>query len=94
MKITKQLLDLLLLCFALQIFTGCQSVNAKWQARVGNYTYDAALKELGPADKVAADSSGNKVCSWIVRDHENWKDKLILVFDKDGNLLSGREQRF
>jgi hypothetical protein len=94
MKIMKKLSSLLFVFLAVLFFAGCASVNAKWQSRVGKYTYDDTIKELGPADQIANDSRGEKICSWIVREHRNWKDKLILVFDKDGKLISGREQRF
>jgi hypothetical protein len=49
------------------VFAGCSSSKPKvdWNARVGNYTYDQAVTELGPPDKSATLSDGKTVASWV-----------------------------
>lgn len=44
---------------------GCASKKVNWDSRVGNYTYDQAVAELGPPDKSTTVSNGNKVSEWI-----------------------------
>jgi hypothetical protein len=52
---------LLLLAFAL----GCSTTKkADWDSRVGSYTYDQAVIDLGPPDRVAEISDGFKVAEW------------------------------
>jgi hypothetical protein len=52
-----------LLSFA---FSGCKSTpKIDWSSRVGNYTYDQAVAELGPPDKSATLSDGKTVAEWI-----------------------------
>ncbi|MCX7871687.1 MAG: hypothetical protein N2487_00205 [Verrucomicrobiae bacterium] len=36
-----------------------------WNARVGNYTFDDAVREMGPPDKSAKLSDGTIVCEWL-----------------------------
>jgi hypothetical protein len=46
---------------------GCQSYgSADWQKRVGSYTMDDAVKELGPPDRQASTSDGFTVAQWLV----------------------------
>ena len=48
------------------LFEGCKTApKIDWNSRIGNYTYDQAVAELGPPDKTAALSGGNKVAEWI-----------------------------
>lgn len=42
-----------------------------WNARVGNYTYDQAVIELGPPDKTATLSNGQTVAEWILAQRRN-----------------------
>jgi len=58
---------LLLAVFGL-VFVGCSSTKPKvdWNARVGNFTYDQAIIELGPPDKSAKFNDGKTMASWIV----------------------------
>ncbi|MHC1763880.1 MAG: hypothetical protein AB9869_06165 [Verrucomicrobiia bacterium] len=50
------------------LWTGCASTpKVDWASRVGNYTYDQAILELGPPDKVAELSDGSVVADWISR---------------------------
>src|SRR5436309_345984 len=58
-------LVLALLVFAL---AGCQSApKIDWNSRVGAYTYDQAVSDLGPPDKSAKLSDGKTVAEWITR---------------------------
>ena len=36
-----------------------------WQSRVGNYTFDQAVMELGPPDKEAQITDGTRVAEWL-----------------------------
>jgi hypothetical protein len=47
---------------------GCQTTKpVDWNSRIGNYTFDQALTELGPPDKQARLSDGKTVAEWITR---------------------------
>ena len=52
------------LCFFL---AGCASTRIDWNSRIGNYTYDQAVLELGPPDKSAKLSDGSTVAEWLTR---------------------------
>lgn len=61
-----------LLCFVLLltgfVATGCKSTpKVDWDSRVGAFTYDQAVAELGPPDKTATLSDGKKVADWAER---------------------------
>jgi len=48
-------------------FSSCASKpKVDWDARVGNYTYDQAVLELGPPAREATLADGKKVAEWIV----------------------------
>ena len=48
--------------------TGCSTTKkVDWNSRVGSYTYDQAIVELGPPDKQAKLSDGLTVAEWITR---------------------------
>ena len=50
------------------VLTGCATTpNIDWAARVGNYTYDQAVLELGPPDKSAKLNDGIIVANWLTR---------------------------
>lgn len=58
--------SLLLACLFLGL-AGCSTVPKKlWDSRVGNYTYDDAIKELGPPDKSAKLTDGSLVGDWLL----------------------------
>ena len=55
-------------CLAVALFiAGCASYQAQWDARVGVYTFDQAVVELGPPDKQAKLTDGKTVAEWISR---------------------------
>ena len=47
------------------LVTGC-ATRVDWKSRVGSYTYDDAIKELGPPDKVATTSDQTTVAEWLL----------------------------
>jgi hypothetical protein len=51
----------------LMFLTGCASRKIDWAGRVGNYTYDQAILELGPPDKHATLADGTIVADWLTR---------------------------
>src|SRR5882757_8714635 len=59
---------ILLALFAGLVLTGCATgPKTDWAARVGHYTYDQAVLELGPPDKVAKLDNGIIVADWITQ---------------------------
>src|SRR5688572_29841032 len=50
---------------AVFLFAGCASSKINWAERIGNYTYDQAVLELGPPDKSAKLSDGTVVAEWM-----------------------------
>jgi hypothetical protein len=56
---------ILLTGFLLLIASGCATQKIDWNARVGNYTYDQAVVDLGPPDKYAKLSDGGTVAEWL-----------------------------
>jgi hypothetical protein len=54
--------------FVALVLAGCATgPKIDWAARVGHYTYDQAVLELGPPDKVAKLNNGIVVADWITR---------------------------
>ena len=49
---------------------GCaSSPKVDWNSRIGTYTYDQAVVDLGPPDKTAQLSDGTTVADWITHRH-------------------------
>lgn len=46
---------------------GCATHSLDWNARVGVFTFDQAVAELGPPDKQAKLTDGTTVAEWISR---------------------------
>ena len=61
---------LFLLCMVLLAVAGCRThkidPNINWNDRLGTYTYEQAIAELGRPD-VIAESSEGKTAEWILR---------------------------
>jgi hypothetical protein len=50
------------------LFAGCATQKKiDWAGRIGNYTFDQAVTELGPPDKQAKLQDGTVVAEWLVR---------------------------
>lgn len=56
-----------LIASAAILFAGCATHQVDWNVRVGTYTYDQAVEELGPPDKQAKLTNGRTVAEWISR---------------------------
>jgi hypothetical protein len=44
---------------------GCATAKVDWQSRVGNYNFDAAVRELGVPDRETTLSDGSRVAEWL-----------------------------
>lgn len=55
--------------FLAGVLAGCASSKNKidWDARVGSYTYDQAVLEMGPPDKEAKLTDDTIVAQWLTR---------------------------
>jgi hypothetical protein len=50
------------------LWAGCASKpRADWNSRVGNFTYDQTVAEMGPPDKSAKLSDGSTVAEWFLK---------------------------
>jgi hypothetical protein len=50
---------------AVLFWSGCAGPRVDWDSRIGNYTYDQAVLELGPPDKAAQLTDGLLVADWF-----------------------------
>ena len=57
----------LLLAWMALLVAGCATTRVDWASRIGNYTFDQAVLELGPPDKSAKLADGTTVAEWITR---------------------------
>jgi hypothetical protein len=56
------------LVLAALVIVGCQSTPpVDWNNRVGAYTYDQAVTDLGPPDKQAKLTDGQTIAEWITQ---------------------------
>jgi hypothetical protein len=64
---TKPLLAGILFALTLALFAaGCATKpKVDWNARVGNYTFDQAVLDMGPADRQSMLSDGRRVAEWV-----------------------------
>jgi hypothetical protein len=47
-------------------FTGCSTPKVDWETRVGSYTHDEAVLELGPPERESKLTDGTVVSEWLV----------------------------
>lgn len=53
-------------CLPLVLFlAGCRTARIDWNARLGHFTYDQAVIELGPPDRAADLTDHTKVAEWL-----------------------------
>jgi len=45
---------------------GCATARIDWNSRVGSYTYDQAVLDLGPPERSETLSDGTKVAEWMI----------------------------
>jgi hypothetical protein len=54
------------------LVAGCASTpKADWNSRIGNFTYDQAVTEMGPPDKSTRLSDGVTVAEWFIKHNSN-----------------------
>jgi hypothetical protein len=52
------------------LLAGCATgPKIDWSSRVGNYTYDQSVRELGTPDKSAKQDDGTTVAEWLMRSY-------------------------
>ena len=49
------------------VLTGCATKNIDWASRVGAYTFDQVVVEIGPPDKQAKLTDGMLDAEWLTR---------------------------
>jgi len=54
-----------MLCGVMILLAGCATGRINWEGRVGHYTFDEAVREMGPPDKSAVLSDGTRVAEWL-----------------------------
>ncbi len=64
---TNSALKLFAMTVAAIVFASCATTRVDWNARVGNFTFDQSVTELGPPDKSAKLSDGRTVAEWVTR---------------------------
>ena len=66
-NLTAQRSFVLVLVALLSLFlAGCASPKRiDWNGRVGSYTYDQAVADMGPPDKQTKTSDGSTVAEWV-----------------------------
>ncbi len=70
MNLAVKLLIFTILTLAPVLIAGCKTTKpVDWNSRVGTYTFDQAVTELGPPDKQTTLSDGKLVAQWIA--HRN-----------------------
>lgn len=62
----KKLLGILWLVLMVALM-GCATNKVDWNARVGTYTYEDAVIELGPPDKQEKLTDGTMVAEWLTQ---------------------------
>ena len=65
-NLAAKVLSLAILFLAVAFIAGCKTTpKVDWNSRVGTYTFDRAVTDMGPPDKQAKLSDGKKVAQWI-----------------------------
>ena len=54
------------------VAAGCATERIDWTARIGHYSYDQAVIDLGPPDKDAKLSDGTIVAEWLTHRGHNY----------------------
>jgi len=66
MNLAAKFLLLTILSLAAAFLVSCKTTpSVDWNTRIGSYTYDQAVTDLGPPDKQAKLSDGKTVAEWI-----------------------------
>jgi len=65
-NLAAKVFSLVILCFAIALVAGCKTVPAvDWNSRVGAYTYNQAVADMGSPAKQSKLSDGKTVVQWI-----------------------------
>jgi hypothetical protein len=64
-KLAATVFSLAILFLAVAFIAGCKTTTVDWNSRVGNYSYNQALAELGSPAKQTKLSDGKTVDQWI-----------------------------
>jgi hypothetical protein len=64
-NLAAKVLSLAVLSAAVAFIAGCKTTQVDWNSRVGVYTFDQAVADLGPPNKQAKLSDGKTVDQWI-----------------------------
>ena len=81
-----------ILC-CLILFSSCGS-KPKWTNLIGTYTIAEAMRVYGPPDRKENLGNGNYLYSWRLSEALNHQTKLLLEFDQNNILRSGRKVIF
>jgi len=66
MNLAVKLSFLTILALAAALIVGCKTTKPiDWNSRIGSYTFDQAVTELGPPDKQTTLSDGKLVAQWV-----------------------------
>ena len=60
----RKLAGVLMVAIAI-VLVGCVGPKIDWNARIGSYTFDEAVREMGPPERQATLSDGSKVVDWV-----------------------------
>ena len=83
------LLAVLLLVTA--FLAGCATTPpVDWSRRVGNYTFDQAVAELGQPDRLAKLSDGRTVAKWMARPNAGGRLKTGMSYYGSTGFSSGQ----
>lgn len=64
-RMRKSILSILPTLLLPLLLVACATQHIDWNTRVGHYTYDDAIKELGVPDRYATLSDGSIVAEWL-----------------------------
>jgi hypothetical protein len=62
----KRLVNWLAPALLLLVLTACTTARIDWNSRVGSYTYDQAVLDMGPPERSEKLSDGTKVAEWLL----------------------------
>lgn len=85
---------LLSLLFSIVMSAGCRSPfreypDEVWPERIGEYSFQEAVSEMGPPDKRAEMPEGDGFsASWVTYRAYSGSQTLVLNFDQNGELRS------
>lgn len=81
----KSTIQLALLASLALLLAACFTVpKIDWDSRVGSYTFDAAVKEMGPPEKSALLTDGSRVADWLM---SRGRDNPIYHSFPDGRVI-------